>query len=193
MNNTRTLPPETGLSEKPEEGFRYSIIPCRPVESDAALVMLWRNDPVTLAMSYNQEPKVWVRFWPEFRDDFFADPELPPLFVLRDGKHAAFLRFKSAYPIPALSLDVPGEIVDISINVAPDLRGTGIGRKAISLGSRYLCQTTGRTHILAEIKVGNEASRRAFLAAGYRTIDTVDKTPPTSGQPERIHRLLYTA
>ena len=39
-----------------DEAARIRLDEARPVEDEARLVMAWRNDPVTLAASENQEP-----------------------------------------------------------------------------------------------------------------------------------------
>ena len=100
---------------------------CQPIEEHARLVMEWRNDPQTLSMFYHREPKVWDSFWPEFRDEYFADDTLPPFFVLDDCERAAFLRFQSITP-PA---EATSPCVDVSINVAPTARGRGLGTRAL--------------------------------------------------------------
>ncbi|MBC8159558.1 MAG: N-acetylneuraminate synthase, partial [Alphaproteobacteria bacterium] len=80
-----------------------SLEVCRPIEEHARLVMAWRNDPHTLAMSYHREAKVWDAFWPEFRDTYFAYPALPPMFLVADGERVAFLRY-----LPAAHPENPG-------------------------------------------------------------------------------------
>ena len=58
--------------------LQLSLEICRPIEAHARLVIAWRNDPHTLEMFYHHEPKVWDKFYLEFRDDYFVDPNLPP-------------------------------------------------------------------------------------------------------------------
>src|SRR5262245_36776330 len=107
------------------ESITFEI--CAPIEAHARLVMEWRNDPATLAMFFHRTPKQWDSFWPEFRAEYFtSDPA--PLFILADGRRAGFLRFK---PVPH-PRGIPGRCIDISINLAPDARGRGLGRAALS-------------------------------------------------------------
>jgi N-acetylneuraminate synthase len=137
--------------------------PCLPIEEHARRVMDWRNDPVTLAMFYHQEPKVWDSFWPEYRDDYFSNPALPPAFALLDDQPVAFFRFQA--------IESPSGIrpptVDISVNLAPELRGQGIGVRALCGVGPYL-GGRGINTVLAEVRKENEASRKAFVAAGWR-------------------------
>lgn len=164
---------------------------CQPVEQHARLVMAWRNDAVTRANSYHHEPKVWDSFWPEFRDDYFSQPMLPPMFVLADGERVGFLRYQ---PIgsPARSPDDgAGRTVAVSLAVAPGQRGRGIGAAALRLGSVYLQQVAGIDCVIAEIRVGNTQSRRAFTRAGYRLIGEADTVVVDTGERCRIARYVH--
>ena len=164
-----------------------SLEVCRPIEEYARLVMAWRNDPHTLAMSYHREAKVWDAFWPEFRDTYFAYPALPPMFLVADGERVAFLRY-----LPAAHPENAGGItVDVSINVAPQARGRGIGRAALELGSDHVRRCAGADCVVAEIRVENEGSKRTFEAAGYRYFDETDKAVEDTGESCRIARYLH--
>jgi HAD superfamily hydrolase (TIGR01509 family) len=132
-------------------------------QDEARLVMEWRNDPVTRAASFHQEEKRWPAFHDEYRGYFVASP-LPPLFGLFEGRRVGFIRFRSC--------DDPeggaAGAVDISINVAPDMRGRGLGRALIAAASDHALARW--PVVVAEIRPGNEASVRAFASAGYRRI-----------------------
>ena len=87
-------------------------------EDHARLIMGWRNDPETLRQSFHTEPKVWEEFYPEFLEEYFCFPDLPPLFALMGGERVAFLRFRPvAHPE-----DLNRRCCDISINVIPEKR-----------------------------------------------------------------------
>ena len=134
-------------------------------QRDARLIMTWRNDPVTLAMFYHQEPKVFRSFWSEYLSDYFRHSELPPVFALIADHEVAFLR-NNFYLHPKL----PHNCVDIDINVAPKMRGKGIGTAVIlamttRLLKRYDC-------VAAEVKKSNTASIKAFKNAGFSIIGT---------------------
>lgn len=166
---------------------RFSLEMCRPVEDDARLVMAWRNDADSLAMSYHHEPKVWDSFWPEFRDGYFDEPMLPPMFVRADGERVAFLRYQPCrHPEGA-----GGRTVDVSINVAPEARGRGVGKSALPLGSEYLQRVADIDCIIAEVRIENERSRRAFLAAGFRLIGEAEKLVADTGERCRIVRYAH--
>ena len=139
------------------------LLLAEPTDDDALLVMRWRNDPTTLAASFHQEPKVWPAFQAEFARYF--DASIPPLFGADDGERLAFVRFRDVVK-PALG---PRLVVDISINVAPEARGRGVGTRIIALASARALEQADA--VLAEIRPGNAASVKAFLAAGYSRIE----------------------
>lgn len=161
-----------------------SIAPCQNHPDDAKLVMDWRNDPVTLAMSYHQAPKVWDSFWPEYRDVYFATAPVPA-FARMDGRAIAFLRF-----VPH---DDPGgkgrACVEISINLAPAERGRGLGTIILNAASDYLAGL-GIGAIYAEVRIGNPASQRAFEAAGYRALEPGEKLVEDTGELASILRYV---
>jgi sialic acid synthase SpsE/RimJ/RimL family protein N-acetyltransferase len=134
----------------------------RPTVAHAEIVMRWRNDPETLAMSNNQTPKILTSFVDEFRCEYFTMPNLPPLFALVDGKRVGFLRFR---PYPH-SLAQGRKTTEISINIAPEYRGKGLGSEILR-SVTPLVKSQGCGVIFAEIKPKNQASIHAFEKAGY--------------------------
>jgi sialic acid synthase SpsE/RimJ/RimL family protein N-acetyltransferase len=157
---------------------------CQPIEEHARLIMAWRNDPVTLSMSYHREAKIWESFWPEYRTTYFSD--LPhPVFVLKQGERAGFIRFKRA-PHPH---GWSGKTIDISINLAPERRGQGLGRAALHVVSEYFLREHGVDTVYAEVRTENTASHRAFLAADFTDLGSATKQVDT-GESCSIHRYI---
>jgi len=157
----------------------------RPLESHARIVMDWRNDAVTLQMSFHQHPKVWVDFWEEFREHYFAAGELPPLFCWCDGQRVAFLRFKNIED----PLNPYSRSCEISINVAPDKRNRGYGKLVLLEVEEWIKQQ-GYDNVFAEVKEENQASHHLFLAAGYKKIESCTKVIEESGVQCKIRRYL---
>jgi RimJ/RimL family protein N-acetyltransferase len=57
---------------------------------------------------------------------------------------------------------------EVSITIAPERRGTGMGRRLLAAGERELASRVGRPlHCLAAVRETNEASRRLFQRSGY--------------------------
>lgn len=157
----------------------------QPIESHARLIMEWRNDPETLKMSFHQQPKKWESFFKEFTEEYFSIPELPPLFVLWEGQRAAFLRFHIVEHPNKPSL----KCCDISINVAPDKRGQGIGSYSLETIKRWVA-LQGFDAIYAEVKPENTSSQKAFQAAGYQKLNDIEKQLPDIGQTATVTRYL---
>ncbi len=63
--------------------------------------------------------------------------------------------------------DVQGATASISLALAPTQRGRGLGRLVIAAATRALLTLTPAHTVTATIRAGNEASLRAFAAAGY--------------------------
>lgn len=162
-----------------------TLEPCGADADQAALVMGWRNDPVTLSMFYHRTPKTWPAFWDEWRQSYL--PEDPaPVFACLDGRRVAFIRFGHA-------ADPEGQgrkVIDISVNVDPARRGGGLGKRALQAAVRGL-DGRGLDLVLAEVRIENVASQRAFLGAGFTLLDTIDKLIEDTGETCTIRRYLH--
>ena len=159
---------------------------CRAVEEDARQVMAWRNDPDTLAVSFHREAKTWGEFWPEFRDTYFFDPGLPPLFVLAGNERVGFLRFRPAQHPRGLA----GRTVDVSINLAPERRGDGLGAPALACGLEFAA-AAGVDGVLAEVRLENEVSSRVFEKAGFERLDEAVHAVADTGEDVPVARYVY--
>ncbi|MBA2727572.1 MAG: GNAT family N-acetyltransferase [Parachlamydiaceae bacterium] len=151
---------------------------------DARLVMEWRNDPATLQGSFHSEPKHFDTFLEDYRE-YFAFPELPPLFVLDDGKRAAFLRFE---PVESPSY-VKRRCCEISIIVSPEFRGRGIGTASLSEIKSWIKQQ-GYDELYAEVKCNNPISQKTFEKAGYSQLPEAIKYLDDSGDEVPICRYV---
>lgn len=165
------------------EAIGFEIV--RPIESHAALVMKWRNDPDTLKVSIHQEPKVWERFWKEFRDEYFSVPDLFPLFIVCEGKKVGFLRFRNQDS----PLGANRKCCEVSINIAPEDRGKGIGKVALE-EVRQIAEKRGFDDLYAEVKIENAASHKLFLGAGYREIGSLEKKVEDTGETVKLKQYV---
>ncbi|MCB9946849.1 MAG: GNAT family N-acetyltransferase [Rhodospirillaceae bacterium] len=150
---------------------------CR--EDDARLVLQWRNDPVTREGSFHTGERHWADFWPDFRDGYPPAGAARPQFVMCAGRPVAFLRFD-----PPRTGHGDDDLVEISINVAPDHRSRGIGVAALHLAEGYL-HRFGHAGILALVKADNAISRRVFEKAGYQATGEISVTP-SEGMPPTV-------
>lgn len=153
----------------------------QPTDEDARQVMEWRNDPVTLRNFFHQTPKVWEQFREEWKREYF-NSTAPSRFAVVDGRRVAFLRF--------LPYENRRGVFDISIAVAPSMRGRGVGRAVIAAAMRAL-RRAGVTEVVAEIRPENTASRRAFEAAGFTFLDECVKHIADTGDRFPIVRYRF--
>lgn len=164
-----------------------SFSPCQPMMEHARQVMAWRNDSVTLSMSRHREPKQWNAFWPEFRDTYFRVEEaLVPVFAVIGDRRIGFLRFLPAEHPQGLDR----RTIEISINIAPEWRGRGLGTAVLRAALGHLGAWGGDT-VCAEAREGNIASRKAFVAAGFREIGVTETHIADTGETCRMARFVY--
>lgn len=132
-------------------------------KNDAAIVMSWRNDPATLAMSLTYvEPKTIEQFYPQFLKTHFSMADLPSLFVLYKGERVAVLRFE-----PAIHPEDPKKkCSEISIVIAPEWRHQGLGPVILKKALAW-CKQQGYDSIFAQIKKQNLPSISIFKKAGF--------------------------
>lgn len=154
---------------------------CRPVADHARLAMAWRNDPETRAASFHRAEKSWESFWPEFRDDWFGQPDLPPLFAVEAGRRIGILRFRPVASPEGLA----GRSVDISIVMDPAHRGQGNGWRAVRAALPFLT-AAGVDSVLAEVREDNPASLGLFRKAGFRALPATDHHVADTGETCRV-------
>lgn len=156
----------------------------RPIETDANLIMQWRNDPETLRMSMHTQPKIWDSFYHEFLQRYFNLPDLPSLFILYEGERAAFVNFETVEHPEHL---INRRCAEVSINVCPAFRGKGLGTTALKILKEW-AQQQGYDDLFAKIKIENISSQKAFLAAGFERLS--EQTVTVEDTDEKV-RLLY--
>lgn len=138
---------------------------------DAELLLAWRNDPTVRGWSRNPgtvsaaEHRRWLA-------GVLADPDRHLLVVeTADGGE----------PVATLRYDLLGaeggdrrSSWEVSINVAAEARGRGVGRVALAAGDAWLAGTEPEAaEVVAMVRTGNSGSERLFAGLGYRAT-----TPP---------------
>jgi RimJ/RimL family protein N-acetyltransferase len=124
--------------------------------TDADALLRWRNDPTTRAHSFDTgevtaaEHEAWL-------EAKLASPDTRIYIAERDGEAVGQIRVDR-------SEDARG-VVSVAVDAAR--RGTGLGRELIRLGTERAAAELGLTEVDAFAKPENEASLRAFRAAGY--------------------------
>lgn len=158
---------------------------CRPIQSHAKIVMQWRNDPQTLRMSYHQQPETWSGFWPKFQAQFDQPSGSIHYFAVYKGQKAAYMRLDPcANPENSAS-----RCHEVSINVAPEFRGRGIGSAALILAARHIGDHGGSS-LYAEVRINNHASLACFKKAGFHSLARRTKHIADTGENAEIQPLI---
>jgi len=124
---------------------------------DSDRLFAWRNHPETRRHFFDSAP-IDLSAHRRWFADTLADDSRVLLIGTVDGEEAGVLRY-----------DLSGDEARISIYLDPARRGKGIGTMLLVAGRDWLqSHYPGTQAIVAEALSANEASIRAFLAAGYR-------------------------
>jgi N,N'-diacetyllegionaminate synthase len=143
------------------------------VSSDAATVHGWANDPVTRAVSFARAEIPLAEHLAWFGREL----------ARRD--HHLYLAEQRGEPVAFVRLDeTPDQVgvCTISINVAPQARGRGLGLATLQAATTT-AGTLGFATLRAVIRPDNQASRRAFVAAGY----AFERDTEVDGQAAQIY------
>lgn len=139
---------------------RPGTVALRPaVPDDEPLYLRWRNDPAVRRAAFHgdevdaQTHHAWFEGKLGAADSSLHVVEL-------DGDPIGQVR---------LEHDAPGT-AEIHISLAGLARGRGTGREALRQGVAEAARWTDVTEVRALVKPDNEASLRAFAAAGFREI-----------------------
>ena len=135
--------------------------PLRPaLLTDRELVFGWVNDPATRAAAFAPDPVPWATHVAWFGARL-NDPHCWFFLGLDDDQPAACVRFDDDLD-PARA----GETT-ISVMVAPDRRGRGLGQRLIRAGADHMIRVNGAEYVNAYIRPDNPASIRGFEQAGF--------------------------
>lgn len=103
-----------------------------------------------------------------------------------EGAGAAFAIVAVEDPdrvLGAVAVDLGAHIGTVGYWVASAARGQGVARRGLELLSSWVLGEAGVTLLLAEIRVGNEASIRVAEAAGFTRTGAID-LPQTPENPD---------
>jgi len=137
--------------------------------TEVELLFAWQSDPATRRFSRAKhcptpaEHRAWVR-------RYFADPTRGLLIVEAGGKAVGSLR---------LDWLADGTGAEVSIVVAPERRGTGLGQRML----RLLLDIGFDFPVVGHVEPENAPSRAIFLKAGFRqTADQLFTSMPGTVQ-----------
>jgi RimJ/RimL family protein N-acetyltransferase len=124
---------------------------------DEARVLRWRNEESAREASFRVVP-----ISPDEHHAWFTrklgDEDCVLLIVEEDGR-----------PVGQVRLDrLDHDLAEISIGLAPEARGRGLGREALRRSVLEASRLLGVSGVRARVKPENAASLAAFTAAGFR-------------------------
>ncbi|MCU1685444.1 MAG: hypothetical protein JWQ81_6183 [Amycolatopsis sp.] len=146
-------------------------------ESDAELLLEWRNDPQTRVVSRTtgliplDRHLGWLR-------DVLASPSRLLLVVEVDNEPVGTVRFDHNSDHKN-----GGDSWEVSITVAPKHRGRGLSGAMLAAGERILTQRQRPAYILAGVHRDNAASAALFQRAGYVDV-------PAAGEFRQLRKTL---
>jgi UDP-2,4-diacetamido-2,4,6-trideoxy-beta-L-altropyranose hydrolase len=122
--------------------------------SDAHRLWIWRNDPITRAMSSNT-------------DAISYDDHLRWLrSTIADPARMLLIGWNGAGELGQIRFDRRNADAEVSLSVAPEHRDT-VGGLLLRAGIAHFRRTSPDRPIVAQVKEGNEASRRMFERARF--------------------------
>jgi len=146
-----------------EQSPKFNFRPAGAHDED--ILLKWRNDADTRAMSFSTEIVT-----PEQHHTWFSrslrSPNRKLLIGLLENALVGTVRF-DMFP--------DGSSAEISVTLAPDMRGRHLSGLLIKFSCDYYFESLGRRiPIKAEIKPGNTKSIRAFEYAGFKFVNRVE-------------------
>lgn len=129
----------------------------RPVRrEDSKPLWQWANDPEVRRVSFRPGPISW-----EDHVKWFAGK-------LKDPGCRHYLALDSGdTPIGQIRFDVRGEDACVSVSVAGDKRGSGLGSRLVKEGTGRFVHETPIKHVSAFVKKENLVSVKTFQKAGF--------------------------
>jgi UDP-2,4-diacetamido-2,4,6-trideoxy-beta-L-altropyranose hydrolase len=126
-------------------------------QNDVRLLWQWRNDPETRARSRDSHEVPWDTHVVWFAKRL-ADPDTVMLMGLSGGRPVGVVRFDRRADGSA----------EVSITLASEYRGRGLGRNLLQRGCEYVVQTGFAQVLDADVKADNAVSQRLFEGCGFR-------------------------
>jgi N-acylneuraminate cytidylyltransferase len=152
---------------------------------DVLLLWRWRNDPDTRQASFDEAPVPLDAHTRWLEDSLRRDDRR--IYIVR----AAGPEAGAGVDAGMVRLDLSGSEGTVSINIAPEWRGKGVGPAALRAVESEAFGRLGLSRLVAQVKADNPASRIAFERAGFTATATVGelitfaRPSPASGRRRR--------
>ena len=132
------------------------VVARRATIDDSLLLLRWRNDPVTRAMSRGSST-ISVAAHRTWYQRALDDSARELLVVERGGVPIGTVRFDLRRP----------EEWEVSISVAPEARGRRLAKSVLQAAEAVFAESHPGVLVVATVLADNDASRRLFAGAGY--------------------------
>lgn len=125
------------------------------IKADCDAIWTWRNDPVARSASRNSEPIPL-----DSHRRWYAA-------ALKEGRRILQVAERDGQGVGSVRFDPEDGDWRVSIAMAPEARGCGLGRAALGLACARLRETYRGARIVADIRADNIASQKIFEANGF--------------------------
>lgn len=142
------------------------MIDVRPATlSDSKDIFEWRNDDHTRHMSHNSDLVTWGGHSRWFEAALSND----------NRRLLVCIEQETNSKVGVVRLDIEAESAEISINLAPSMRGKGFGKACLTQAIESFRRSfPDHKLIKAEIKPENLSSQKSFESAGFEFIKEED-------------------
>jgi spore coat polysaccharide biosynthesis predicted glycosyltransferase SpsG/RimJ/RimL family protein N-acetyltransferase len=138
-------------------GARDEPLLARPATAaDSLMLLRWRNDPVTRAVSRSTSAITWPAHSGWFER------------VLQDPARELYVVERASVPVGTVRFDEHGPSEwEVSITLSPEARGRGLARPVLAAGEDAFLARHDDVGLVAAILPDNAPSQRLFVGAGY--------------------------
>ena len=138
------------------EGAKALAVSLRPAAAtDCQQVWIWRNDPETREASFTS-----AQIPMDVHERWFSD-------ALHRDERKLFIIVAGAMAVGTARLDIVGGEAAVSIALAREWRGRGVGSSALRVLAELAFGELEIDHLIASVKPDNHASLAAFAKAGF--------------------------
>jgi RimJ/RimL family protein N-acetyltransferase len=131
----------------------------RAVPDDEERLLGWRNEPSTRDASFTPD-EISTEEHHRWFARKLANPSCALLIIEDAGQAVGQVRLDRVDP----------DTAEVSIGLAPEARGRGLGRTALQLAASEASKLLGVRTVRAFVRQGNPASLHAFRAAGFSVV-----------------------
>ena len=126
-------------------------------QEDAKLIFDWRNHPAIRKISINPDPLDWKTHESWFRK------------VIQDENRVVYIAELNHTPTGVIRFDIEDGHAEVSLYLAPEQTGKGLGTQLLSKGEEQVLQEHPRIlQFEATVLEGNQASHSLFRRCGYQ-------------------------